>query len=983
MWRQEKTPAGSDLIFEGLEKGIAPSPLFGVANIQNANIATSTGEIMASYARVNQAQQAITSGTLTASVGDGATLLDGPALLKAGAWIRVTASTISSVTAATNPTTFSADYLVVGGGGGGGGSSTAAGAGGGGGGAQVATGSSSLSVTSYAITVGDGGEGGNSLTGSTGEASVIATVATAYGGAGGGGSGSAGAAAVSGGSGGGGGQGQSGGAGATGGTTGGNGNTTTTNSGGGGGGASAGGDNGDASDGGEGGAGTASSLSGTSTTYGGGGGGGRDGGSGGLGGAGGGGNGNLSGDGGGSAGTANSGGGGGGAAGSNQIGGRGGSGIVIISYTTGAVVATGGTITYNGTKTIHTFKTSGAFTVLAIPTGGLYYVSFKNSSNKVKLSAFYDPTSATPLTHGTSGTATFDVVATPNSAIAKTYEKYTTATATEYRYYILDLNGRVWVYDTGVFDSTLAASGVGTTWALPDPNSYASLKMTGLSVLNGWLMTVSNSAIYAKPTVDLGRVFAPITNAVLNEPFPTHTNYAMTGNQGKMYYCDGNYIGELFPTTSLITSVANIQSYCKYTASSTTGTISMIVSGSLPYDPSAQNRIPVQFFTDQYGTLPTAVTVDTVYYLAYTPGTATFEAYTTETGTTTINLATGASGNQYFNTFYPLGSSMAINGASSTVQYSSQRLNLPANETAQCMVEVGNTVIIGGNGNVLYPWNQIDALPSDFIVLPESDTRVMVNVNNMAYVFAGNKGNIYISNGSVASLALKVPDYCAGVPGTPLTYIEPYFTWGDAAYLRGRVYFSILDQTSTKAGNCGGVWSFIPPQNIDPNQEVGMALRLENQNSYGDYDGVATIIIPAFKQNATSPQYWAAWQDSYSTGTSSFGIDFTNTVPVTTYVFETDFIASGTMLQKQTFQQLEYKMTTALASGDSVQIFYRLNATDAWTTCGSVIEETTNRISGYFEQAFQKTQWVQFRVVVTTNGTTTSSFGRAKQLMLR
>jgi len=232
------------------------------------------------------------------------------------------------------------------------------------------------------------------------------------------------------------------------------------------------------------------------------------------------------------------------------------------------------------------------------------------------------------------------------------------------------------------------------------------------------------------------------------------------------------------------------------------------------------------------------------------------------------------------------------------------------------MEEVGNTIIIGCSGNNLYPWNQVDATPSDVITLPEANTKSIINANNMAYVFSGNKGNVYICNGSVASLALKVPDYCAGVPGTPLTYIEPYFTWGDSMYLRGRVYFSILDQTATKAGNCGGVWSFIPSQNFAYGQDIGLALRLENQNSYGDYDGYANILIPNEEQLAVSPQYWAAWQDSYNTGSATFGIDYTNTVPVTQYIIETDMLPTGTLLSKDTFTQLEYKLMTQLQSGD-------------------------------------------------------------------
>lgn len=997
-WRTEKTDEGQDYVWDGVEQGIGVSPTKGTAAIQNANISTEIGEVMASYGRTNEAQTAISGGTLTASVGDGATLLDAPAALKAGTWIKVTASTITSVTATTGATTASIDYLIVGGGGGGGGTLNEGAAGGGGAGEMV-TGTTTIGVTSHVVTIGTGGGGGSVLSsGTDGNSTVLGSIDTAVGG-GGGGVGVANLSPITtmngraGGSGGGGGAGgvgyQGTGGTATAGNNGGAGfeNATATNrAGGGGGGAGGAGTNGASTAGGAGGAGTSSSISGTATVYAAGGGGGAvgtpgAGGSTGVGGAGG-------EESNGSAGAVNTGSGGGGAASSTSTdysGGDGADGIVIISYTTGTMVATGGTITYTATKTIHTFYSSDTFTVVAVNPGGYYYVSYENASGKVKLSSLFDPTAANVLTHGTSGTATFDTVATPGSAVAKATERYTTATAAEYRYYILDTNGRVWYYDTAVYDSSLAASGVATTWMLPDPYSYAALNMTGMAVLNGYLMTVSNARIYGKPVTNLGMAFRVLENAFLNEPFPTHKNFAYVGNQGKMYYCDGNYIGELFPTTSLETSVANIQSHCTYTASSSTTyriTVSSIIGGSLPYSPDG-TRIPIVFYVNQYGTLPTAVTQNTVYYLGAEISSGTFRVYTALTGGSGVDVYTGAAGTQYFNTFYPFGLDAGINGTDTLVQYSSQRVNLPQFETAQCMVEVDNTVLIGCNGSVVYPWNQVDATPSGFITLPESDVKAMVNVNNMGYVFAGNKGNVYITNNSVASLVLKVPDYCAGVPGTPLTYIEPYFTWGDAMYVRGRVYFSILDQTATKAGNCGGVWSFIPTQNFYVGQDVGLSLRLENQNTYGSYNGYATILIPNEEQLAVSPQYWAAWQSSYSTGTSTFGIDNTSTVPVTQYVLETDILATGTFLSKDTFTQLEYKLTTPMTSGDAVQLYYRLNATDAWTTCGTVREETDNRLSGYFDQPFQKTQWVQFRAVVATGGTTSSSFVRLKQIRLR
>lgn len=988
-WRREKTDEGYDLVYDGVESGIAPSPTKGTANLQNVNIDTESGEAMASFARTAQQQVAITGGTLTP---DGATLFDAPATLKAGTWIQVTASTVTSITPASGATTANISYLAVAGGGGGSfATGTAAGGGGGGAGAFIED-TDPFAVGSYDITVGLGGSGGTfGGSAADGGDSIIETIVTAEGGGAGGAGFTAGQNGSNGGSGGGGGavSGTTAGTAGTGTTGGNNGGTGyqdgTDGAGGGGGGAGGAGSNATntgTGTGGNGGLGDNSTISGATTFYAGGGGGGGattggtasstyGGGSGGSGNA-------AGGD-----ATANTGSGGGGAGatgGSVASGGDGGSGIVILSYPTNTLYATGGEVTYSGTNTIHTFRESGVFTIHSINTGGYYFVSYKNGSNKIKLSAQYDPYGENPLTHGTTGSITFNVVATVGRAIAKATERFGTATSYAYRYYALDANGRVWVYDTDVYASTLAASGVGTQWMLPDYQDYSTQNYSGMAVIAGWLIVPNLAYLQAKPTTDLGRYFGAMPGAALNNPLPTHKNFAMTGSQGKMYYCDSTYIGEVFPTTSFVTAIANIQSNSQFTADGKLGTITKIISDSIPWSPEG-TRIPVVFYTDRYGTLPTAITEGTLYYLSYNTVNKTFSAYTSPTIATAIDMDTGASGNQFFNTFYPMGAETGPNGDTPLVQITSQRVNLPNNETAQCLVEIGNIVLIGCSGSTVYPWNQVDATPSDVIALPEANVQTMVNVNNMGYIFAGNKGNIYITNGAVASHVMKVPDYCAGVPGTPLTYIEPYFTWGGSEYLRGRVFFSILDQTATKAGNCGGIWSFVPSENIAPSDDAGMSLRLENQNSYGDYDGVAHILIANQEQNAIAPQFWSFWQDAYTGG--NYGIDYTGTVPTTTFVIETDLMPTGTFLSKDTFNQLEYKLTTPLASGDSVQLYWRLNSTNAWTSAGTVKEETTNRISGYYGINFQKTQWVQIRLVGTTNGTTTSSFNRFKEIRLR
>jgi len=182
MWRSEKTKAGSDLIWDGVELGIAQSPTKGTAIIQNANIATEQGEVMASYARVSQ-QPALVSGTLTP---DGATDFTGPANLRVGQWIKATASTVSSIPVFNAPTTLAVDYLIVAGGGAGGGCNI--GAGGGGAGGEVIADATAIAVGNYLVKIGNGGQYLSStiLTESDGKPSSIATIDTADGGGGGG-----------------------------------------------------------------------------------------------------------------------------------------------------------------------------------------------------------------------------------------------------------------------------------------------------------------------------------------------------------------------------------------------------------------------------------------------------------------------------------------------------------------------------------------------------------------------------------------------------------------------------------------------------------------------------------------------------------------------------------------------------------------------------------------------------------------------------
>jgi hypothetical protein len=117
-----------------------------------------------------------------------------------------------------------------------------------------------------------------------------------------------------------------------------------------------------------------------------------------------------------------------------------------------------------------------------------------------------------------------------------------------------------------------------------------------------------------------------------------------------------------------------------------------------------------------------------------------------------------------------------------------------------------------------------------------------------------------------------------------------------------------------------------------------------------------------------------------------YGIDYTGlgtnaSFPV---VIETDAIPTGTLTEKKTFSQIEYKLSTALDIGATVTIFYRKDLTAAWKTMGPVKIEA-NRLSGYFSAVFEKSQWLQLQVILIpiTSSAATNSFVRLSELRLR
>lgn len=312
---------------------------------------------------------------------------------------------------------------------------------------------------------------------------------------------------------------------------------------------------------------------------------------------------------------------------------------------------------------------------------------------------------------------------------------------------------------------------------------------------------------------------------------------------------------------------------------------------------------------------------------------------------------------------------------STTYTFALQALKLPTIDMATCLAELGINLMVGGIRNFIYPWNRTATSFTYPILLAESVVQRMLTINTNTYVFVGNRGRIYITNGSQAQLWRKIPDHLSGT-------IEPYYRWGGVSSNKNQMYFSAL--ATTNAGGTlsayGGIWAI----DVDT-----LALRLVNQLSYGTYAGyvpalIATYPIPGSSSGSSNPVGYGIFA-GWDSGASTYGIDGTVSTPYTggqSYVIS-DMIPIGTSIQPTTPQQFEFKLSTPLLAGESVelQVGSYLNSAfvSAGTTSGS---SSATVISGIFPSPVQSQQWLLVKAILT--GISSSpSYNRLMQLRVK
>lgn len=298
-----------------------------------------------------------------------------------------------------------------------------------------------------------------------------------------------------------------------------------------------------------------------------------------------------------------------------------------------------------------------------------------------------------------------------------------------------------------------------------------------------------------------------------------------------------------------------------------------------------------------------------------------------------------------------------------TYTYNPIALTLPGFEQSATWLSELRTDLIIAAGKGLYPW---DRTSTNFngIPVPMKETIVrVINILNNLYITAGVKGNIYISNGYSTSPWVKIPDSFFGM-------IDPQLIPGDMMAHRNKLYVGF---------SCGNSPFLNGTFSIDLDSKI---INFENQNSYGpNASGVNSLYgQPAVLielEAAAYDQYGSAWYD----GTKG-GMD-TNTTTLYTggeAVIETDMIPIGTFLFPRTNMNIEFKLDTPMATTDTITIYGRQSYFGSYVQLGTTNGQATLS-DVYTPLVLQKSQWIQFKIVLTSGGAT--NFIRLREMRLR
>lgn len=301
----------------------------------------------------------------------------------------------------------------------------------------------------------------------------------------------------------------------------------------------------------------------------------------------------------------------------------------------------------------------------------------------------------------------------------------------------------------------------------------------------------------------------------------------------------------------------------------------------------------------------------------------------------------------------------------STYSYNPGFIILPLNNRVTCIEQLGSYLYFGTNTANTYPWDMFSAIVNDPIVSPEPYIWSMKRINNILYLSAGQRGNIYYSNGSSIALFKRFPIYLFQNYNSS-SHANGFIQCNKIDAMKGRL---VMAMSGASGNSINGVYLMdieektIVMQSSVPTGTKSQIVTLIPDQS--DSDGVLVSYQNNTLNGIAYPNNGFAYPDTY----------------ISKFISPLYFV--GTKNNPQAFTRLEFNLTKPLTTGQGIRISYRKNLIDNFTIIGTFDFATIgSELSWNSPISIEKAQNIQVLVELKSNTSSTNTTIELQNVMI-
>lgn len=294
-------------------------------------------------------------------------------------------------------------------------------------------------------------------------------------------------------------------------------------------------------------------------------------------------------------------------------------------------------------------------------------------------------------------------------------------------------------------------------------------------------------------------------------------------------------------------------------------------------------------------------------------------------------------------------------------------LDLPADYEGRQIIEYNvNDIWVGANNKIIgdskiFKWDKVSKSYS-MINFGSRYIWLMIQAGNLVYVFAGNDGDIYVTNGTSVQWVNRLPIEVLDVDTTSGT-IDVRYSPTAKALIGDKIYFATLKEGNSQSH---GVFSL---------DTITNELEVAHITSSGAINANCKL-LKVDNSASVRPYLLVGWTHTVDL-TTTRGIDISS--PTVRYTGDLAFFITrmyrvGTKLAPKTFNSIEFELTKPQATGDSVKMYYRKASNGSWLSVfnnavedaagDTLLWDTNGEQSKHIDFGASGVENIQFKIVL-------------------